>query len=65
MRLDFPIKDCPCIRLYSPTILFLSSNGEIIRFISIERNQRTFKRFRSTIVLRKPRCRHRPLNVLE
>ncbi|CAF3864318.1 unnamed protein product [Rotaria sp. Silwood1] len=53
---DFPIKNCSCIKLQSPIILFLSSNGEIIRFISIKRNPRIFKRFRNTIVLRKPRC---------
>ncbi|CAF0996413.1 unnamed protein product [Adineta steineri] len=56
---DLPIKNCSCIKLYSPIILFLSSNGEIIRFISVKRNPYVFKRFRNTIVLRKPRCQSR------
>ncbi|CAF3119908.1 unnamed protein product [Rotaria socialis] len=56
MKFDFPIKNCSCIKLNSPIVLFLSSNGEIIRFISVKRNPRVFKRFRNTIVLRKPRC---------
>ncbi|CAF3367213.1 unnamed protein product [Rotaria sp. Silwood2] len=59
IKFDFSIKNCSCIKLHSPTILFLSSNGEIIRFISIKRNPRVFKRFRNTIVLRKPRCQRR------
>ncbi len=58
-KFDLPIKNCPCIKLHSPIILFLSSNSEIIRFISIKRNPRVFKKFRNTIVLRKPRCQHR------
>ncbi len=58
-KFDLPIKNCPCIKLHSPVILFLSSNGEMIRFISIKRNPRVFKRFRNTIVLRKPRCQRR------
>lgn len=59
LKFDVPIKKCPCIKLNSPTILFLSSDGEIIRFISVKRNPRVFQRFRNTIVLRKPRCQHR------
>lgn len=55
-RLDLPLKNCPCIRMHSPVILFLASNGELIRFISVKRNPNVFKRFRNTIVLRKPRC---------
>jgi len=58
-KFDLPIKKCQCIKLHSPIILFLSSNGEIIRFISIKRNRRVFKKFRNTIILRKPRCQHR------
>ncbi len=58
-KIDLPIKNCPCIKLHSPIILFLSSNGEIIRFISIKRNPRIFRKFRNTIVLRKPRCQRR------
>lgn len=58
-QFDLPIKNCPCIKLHSPIILFLSSNDEIIRFISIKRNPRIFKKFRNTIVLRKPRCQRR------
>ncbi|CAF4743368.1 unnamed protein product, partial [Rotaria sp. Silwood2] len=59
MIFDIPIKNCSCIQLHSPTILFLSSNGQIIRFISIKQNPRVFQRFRNTIVLRKPRCQRR------
>ncbi len=58
-QFDLPIKHCPCIKLHSPVILFIGSNGEMIRFISIKRNPRVFKKFRNTIVLRKPRCQHR------
>jgi hypothetical protein len=59
IKFDFPIKKCSCIKLNSPIILFISSNGDIIRFISIKHNPRVFKRFRNTIVLRKPRCQRR------
>lgn len=58
-KIDLPLKTCSCIQLHSPVILFLSTNGELIRFISIKRNPKVFKRFRKTIVLRKPRCQRR------
>ena len=57
-KFDLPLKACPCMKLNSATILFLSSDGQVIRFISIKRNVRVFKQFRNTIVLRKPRCQH-------
>ena len=60
-KFDLPLKTCPCVKLHSPMILFLSSNGELIRFISIKRSPRVFKKFRNTIVLRRPRCQHRSL----
>ncbi|UJR07646.1 hypothetical protein I4U23_011934 [Adineta vaga] len=59
IQFDLPLKNCPCIKLHSPVILFLSSNNEIIRFISVKRSPNVFKRFRNTIVLRKPRCQRR------
>jgi hypothetical protein len=58
IKFDFPLKMCSCVKLHSAIILFLSSNGDIIRFISIKTNSRVFKKFRNTIVLRKPRCQH-------
>ncbi len=58
-KFDLPIKHCPCVRLHSPVILFIGPNGNLIRFISIKRNPRVFKKFRNTIVLRKPRCQRR------
>lgn len=58
-KIDLPLKTCPCIQLHSPVILFLSGNGDLIRLISIKKNPKVFKRFRKTIVLRKPRCQRR------
>ena len=58
-KIDLPLRNCPCIQFHSPVILFLSANGELLRFISIKRNPKVFKRFRKTIVLRKPRCQRR------
>ena len=62
MKWSFPLRSCSCIKLQTPTILFISSSGELIRFISIKHNPRVFKRFRNTIVLRKPRCQHHLLS---
>jgi hypothetical protein len=56
--LEFPLQTCSCIKLNSPIILFVSSTGKLLRFISIRQNPNTFHKFRHTIIQRKPRCQH-------
>ena len=59
MPTEFPLRRCSCVKLSSPIILFISPTGDLIRFISIQHNVRALKKFRKTIVLRKPRCPQR------
>jgi hypothetical protein len=58
IKLEFSLEKCPCIKFHSPVILFISSTGKLIRFISIEQNPDGLQKFRNTIILRKPRCQH-------
>jgi hypothetical protein len=58
IKFEYPLVKCSCIKLYSSIILFISSNGKLIRFISIEQNPNTLEKFRNTIIFRKPRCQH-------
>jgi hypothetical protein len=58
IKFEFPLVKCSCIKFHSPVILFLSSTGKLIRFISIEQNSNALQKFRHTIALRKPRCQH-------
>jgi hypothetical protein len=55
-KFEYPLEKCSCIKLHSSIILFISSTGKLIRFISIEQNPNALEIFRNTIIFRKPRC---------